>query len=246
MCPSACNAAGTDCNACVAGETMCSNGCQNLNNDPDNCGMCGHICSDPPVVGSGSATCSGTACGFVCNAGYLKCGGGTTYCQVASWGFEGSTTDGFANASNGPTAVTSISVSGSVFHAGAQALAIKINAQGEGAARRFDVALRLCGGNGYVPANAQTVTAWFYLSPDSDTVPPPDPNSLIGERLLTSTGGGGNTTSPLNPVVVGTWFQVSTPIASVGNQLLELAVQGVFGPDADWTGVVYVDDIVIQ
>jgi hypothetical protein len=241
-CPSACNAAGTDCNACAAGETMCPNGCQNLSNDPDNCGMCGKVCVEPPVVGSGSATCSTSACGFVCNANYLKCGD-TTHCQIASWGFEGSTTDGFGIVNNGETAVTGISVSGSFFHAGAQALAIKINAMGEGSARTFAVGLRLCGGNGYVPANAQTVSAWFYLSPDSDTAPPPNPGTQIGEYLTTSTGGGGNTTSP---VPLATWFQVSTPIASVGSQLLELAVQGVFGPGVDWTGVVYVDDIVIQ
>ncbi len=241
-CPSACNAAGTDCNACVGGETMCSNGCQNLSNDPDNCGMCGKVCAEPPVVGSGSATCSASACGFVCNASYLKCSG-TTYCQTPSWGFEGNTTDGFANANNGQTAVTSISVSGSVFHSGAQALAIKINAQGQGASRTFDVGLRVCGGNGHLPANAQTVSAWFYLSPDSDTVPAPDGSSQVGEHLTTSTGAGGNTQSP---VPVGSWFQVSTPIASVGSQLLEVALQGVFGPDADWAGVVYVDDIVIQ
>jgi hypothetical protein len=178
----------------------------------------------------------------VCNASYLKCSG-TTYCQVPSWGFEGNTTDGFANANNGQTAVTSISVSGSVFHSGAQALAIKINAQGQGASRTFDVGIRLCGGNGHLPANAQTVSAWFYLSPDSDTVPAPDPTSQVGELLTTSAGAGGNTTSP---VPVGTWFQVSTPIASVGSQLLEVALQGVFGPGADWAGVVYVDDVVIQ
>jgi hypothetical protein len=241
-CPSACNAAGTDCNACAAGETMCSNGCQNLSNDPDNCGMCGHVCPDPPVVGSGSATCGGSSCGFVCNATYLKCGG-TTYCQGAAWGFEGSTTDGFSNVSNGQTAVTSISVSGSVFHSGAQALAIKINAQGDGAARAFEVGLRLCGGNGYVPANAQTVSAWFYLSPDADSVPPPGDSSQIGEHLTTSTAAGGNTTSALT---VNTWFQVSTPIASIGSQLIDVALQGVFGPESDWSGVVYVDDIVIQ
>ena len=144
---------------------------------------------------------------------------------------------------NGETAVTGISVSASVFHSGAQALAIKINAQGEGATRTFAVGLRLCGGNGYVPANAQTVSAWFYLSPDSEAGPPPHPSSQIGEHLTTSTGGGGNTQSP---VPVGTWFQVSTPIASVGSQLLELAVQGAFGASSDWAGVVYVDDIVIQ
>jgi hypothetical protein len=221
---------------------MCPNGCQNLNNDPDNCGMCGHVCPDPPVVGSGSATCSGTGCGLVCNAGYLKCGG-TAYCQIAGWDFEGSTTDGFGIVNNGETAVTSISVSGSMSHSGAQALAIKVNAQGVGASRAFEVGLRLCGGNGFVPANAQTVSAWFYLSPDSDAVPPPDGASQIGEHLTTNTGGGGNTS---NPVMTGIWFQVSTPIASIGNQLVQLAVQGVFGPDADWSGVVYVDDIVIQ
>ena len=59
----------------------------------------------------------------------------------------------------------------------------------------------------------------------------------------TSTGVGGNTASP---VPIGTWFQVSTPIASVGSQLLELSLQGTFGTDADWTGVLYVDDILIQ
>jgi len=242
-CPSACNAAGTDCNACAGGETMCSNGCQNLNNDPDNCGMCGRVCADPPVAGSGSATCGSSGCGFVCNASYLKCGGGATYCQIASWGFEGTTSEGFGNVNNGPSAVTSISVSGSVFHSGAQALAIRINAHGDGGARTFVVGLRVCGGNGFVPANAQTVSAWFYLSPDPDTAPPPDATSRIGERLTTTMAEGGNTTSP---VVVGSWFQVSTPIGSVGNQLVEVALQGVFGPDADWTGVVYVDDIVIQ
>jgi hypothetical protein len=241
-CPSACNAAGTDCNACLSGETMCSNGCQNLSNDPDNCGMCGRVCADPPVVGSGSATCGGGSCNYVCNASYLKCGG-TTYCQNASWGFEGSTTDGFGNVSNGATAVTSISVSGSMFHSGAQALAIKVNAQGDGAARTFVVGLRLCGGDGFVPANAQSVSAWFYLSPDADTVPPPDQTSLIGHRLTTTTGEGGSTTTP---VTVGAWFQVTTPMGSVGNQLIELAVQGLFGPDADWAGTVYVDDISIQ
>jgi hypothetical protein len=220
---------------------MCSNGCQNLSNDPDNCGMCGHACPEPPVVGSGSATCGG-GCGFVCNASYLKCGG-TTYCQIAGWNFEGTTSDGFGIVNNGQTAVTSISVSGSVFHSGAQALAIKVNAQGTGGTRSFEVGLKLCGGNGFVPANGQTVSAWFYLSPDDDTAPPPDPSSQIGEHLVTSTGGGGNTVSP---PPVGMWFQVSTPIASVGGQLVELALAGVFGPDSDWSGTVYVDDIVIQ
>jgi hypothetical protein len=242
-CPSACNAAGTDCNACLAGETMCTNGCQNLTNDPDNCGMCGHICAEPPVVGSGSATCSTSTCGFVCNANYLKCGG-TTYCQIASWEFEGNTTDGFGNMDNGPTAVQSIVSVPTVPHGGTHALAITIKAQGQGAERTFAVGLKMCGGNGFVPANAQTVSAWFFLSPDGDAVPPPDDMSRIGVRLTTNMGTGGNATG--NPVPVGTWFQVTAPVASVGNQLIELAVAGVFGDTSDWSGVVYVDDIVIQ
>jgi hypothetical protein len=241
-CPSACNAGGTDCNACLSSETMCSNGCQNLTNDPENCAMCGHVCPEPPGVGSGSATCSGSACGFVCNAGYLKCGG-TTNCQIASWDFEGTTTDGFGNVNNGQSAVVSISVSSAIAHSGTQALAIKVNAQGTGAARTFEVGQPLCGGNGFIPANARSVSAWFYLSPDSDAVPPPDAATQIGEHLTTNTGNGGTTTGP---VTVGTWFQVTTPIAGVGNQLIQLAVAGVFGPDSDWSGVVYVDDIVIQ
>jgi hypothetical protein len=221
---------------------MCPNGCESLGNDPGNCGTCGHVCPDAPVVGSGSATCSAGTCGLGCNAGYIACGG-TSYCQIARWEFEGSTTDGFGTMSNGQMALTSVSVSGSVFHGGKQALALGIHAQGHGAARRFEVGLQLCGGSGYVPANAQTVSAWFYLRPDSATAPPPDASSQIGVRLTTSTGVGGNTASV---IPVGTWFQVSSPIASVGSQLLDLSVQGTFGSGSDWTGVIYVDDVVIQ
>jgi len=239
---SGCNAAGTDCNVCGTGETLCSSGCEKLGSDPNNCGTCGHVCPDPPVVGSASATCSAGACGLACDAGYLACGG-TSYCQIAGWGFEGTTTEGFGTMNSGQMALTSISVSGSVFHGGAQALALGIDAQGHGAARRFDVGLSLCGGGGYVLANAQTVSAWFYLRPDSDSAPPPDPASQIGVRLTTSTGVGGNTASL---IPVGMWFQVSTPIASVGGQLLELDLQGTFGSASDWTGVIYVDDVVIQ
>jgi len=203
--------------------------------------MCGHVCAEPPVVGSGSGTCSSSTCGFVCNADYLKCSG-TTYCQIDNWAFEGNTTDGFGNVNNGQTAVTSISVSGSRSHTGAQALAIAVNAQGTGTARTFEVGLSLCGGNGFVPANAQTVTAWIYLEPASDTVPSPDPASQIGVRVSTNMGSGGTP----NSVMVGTWFQISTAVASVGNQLTGLAIQGAFGPGSDWSGVVYVDDVVIQ
>jgi hypothetical protein len=240
-CASACNAAGTDCNACLAGETMCTNGCQNLSNDPDNCMTCGHVCAQPPVAGSGSATCGSSNCGFICNAGYLKCSG-TTYCQIASWDFEGTTTDGFGNLSNGPSAVTGIAVNTARHHGGAQALAIGIDAKNGSAERNFDVGVTLCGGSGSVPANAQTVTAWVFLEPASDTVPDPDPNSQIRVHLTTGTGEGGTS----NPIVVGQWFQISTSISSIGSQLLQLGVQGGFGPGPDWSGTIYVDDISIQ
>ena len=85
------------------------------------------------------------------------------------------------------------------------------------------------------------MTAWFYLSPDSDTGPPLHPSSEFGEHLTTSANDGGNTT---NNWEIGKWFQVSTPITSVGNQLIQLAVVGMFG--GDWAGTVYVDDISIQ
>jgi hypothetical protein len=218
---------------------MCPNGCQNLSNDPDNCGMCGNICAEPPVVGSGSATCSTSTCGFVCNANYLKCST-TTYCQIASWEFEGNTTEGFGNVNNGPTAVTGISVSNAVSHSGGQALAIKIDAMGQGAERTFQVGLRMCGGNGFVPASGQTISAWIFLSSSGS---PPDDTSQIGLRVTTNMGTGGN---PTSPIPVGVWFQVSTPVAIAGNQLVEFAVAGVFGDTVDWSGVVYVDDVVIQ
>jgi hypothetical protein len=73
-------------------------------------------------------------------------------------------------------------------------------------------------------------------------VPDPDPASQIGVRVNTNMGSGGTP----NAVVVGTWFQISTAVSSVGSQLTGLSIQGAFGPGADWSGVIYVDDVVIQ
>jgi hypothetical protein len=225
---------------------MCTNGCQNLSNDPDNCGMCGRTCTEPPVVGSGSATCGASTCGFVCNGGNLKCAG-TTYCQAAAWGFENDqlgTSGGFGILGNGEMAVTTISVSDSVARSGSRSLAIAIDAKGP--ANSFLVGLRVCGGSGHLPSNAQSVSAWFFLSPSSEEVGPPHPSSQFGEYLYTTTGDGGNLA---NVTTVGTWFRVTTPIESVGTDLLRFALEGVFGgsgPGGDWTGTVYVDDIVIQ
>jgi hypothetical protein len=246
-CPSACNAAGTDCNACVAGETMCPSGCKKLGSDIANCGACGGVCADPPVLGSGSAVCGGGDCNVMCNVGYQQCSGnGSGYCQLQSWDFEDGTTGGFSIVGSDQMAVTSISNSTSVSHgSGSHALAIGIDVQG--AVRGFEVGLRLCGGSGAVPASGQTVSAWFYLSPASDSVPPPHPNSSFGERLTASGNTGGNVTTQST---VGTWFRVSTPIDSVGAQLQRIAVVGTFETDGttdfDWSGIVYIDDIVIQ
>jgi hypothetical protein len=224
---------------------MCTSGCKTLASDPANCGTCGHTCADPPVVGSGSATCSGGSCGLACNAGYLQCSG-TNYCQVASWDFEDGSTDGFAILGTDQMAVTSISASTSVTHGGVYALAIGITATG-GTVRGFEVGLKMCGGSGYLPSGGRTISAWFYLSPSSNTVPPPSPTSFFGEHLYTSASDGGYMP---NATTVGSWFQVSSPIDDVGTHLLSFALQGYFGANGanppDWDGVVYIDDITIQ
>ena len=86
------------------------------------------------------------------------------------------------------------------------------------------------------------MTAWVFLEPGSGDVQDPDPNSQIRVHLTTSTGEGGSPTG----LVVGQWFQISTSTSSVGSQLLQLGVQGGFGPGSDWSGTIYVDDISIQ
>ena len=244
-CPSACNTAGTDCNACLAGQTMCTNGCQTLASDPANCGTCGKVCPDPPVIGSGSAVCNSGTCGLSCNAGYLACGG-TSYCQIASWTFEDGMTDGFGIVGNNQMAVTSISASTSVAHSGTYALAIGVTAMGM-TNRGFDVGLKMCGGSGFLPSGGRTVSAWFYLQPNDASVPPPSPTSRFGLHLYTNSSDAASTP---NNATVGTWFQVTAPLDNAGNQLIALALEGFFDTDGtsatDWSGVVYVDDITIQ
>jgi hypothetical protein len=228
---------------CAAGLTGCGGSCYDLTTNKANCGTCGHACADPPVVGSGSGTCSGGACGLSCNTNYLLCSG-TNYCQLAKWDFEDGSTDGFSIIGS-QMAVTSISASTSVTHGGTYALAIGVSAQGT--TRGFQVGLNICGGSGYLPSGGRTVSAWFYLSPSSDTVPPPSPTSFFGEYLYTSANEGGN--AP-HAATVGSWFQVSTPIDDVGTHLIAVALQGFFDTDGtsatDWSGTVYVDDITIQ
>lgn len=83
--PNNCGACG---NACAANEA-CSNGqcgpacptqicngvCTDTTSDPLNCGVCGNACA-PPI--NGSPTCVNSACGVVCNAGFVNCNGSCT------------------------------------------------------------------------------------------------------------------------------------------------------------------------
>jgi hypothetical protein len=240
---SSANCSGGTC--CAAGLTGCSGTCYDLATNTANCGACGHACPAPPVVGSGSATCSAGSCGLACNAGYLLCSG-TSYCQIASWGFEDGTTDGFAKIGSQP-AVTGLSVSTAAAHTGTSALAIGVTAMGM-TNRGFQVGLDMCGGSGYVPAGSHVVSAWLYLQPSDGSVPPPAPTSHFGVHLYTSSSDGGD--PPTTNVPVGTWFQVSSTVSTVGSQLTALSIQGVFDTDGtpatDWSGTVYVDDVTIQ
>ena len=88
-CPSACNAAGTDCNACPAGETMCPNGCQNLNNDPDNCGMCGQRLRRATGGRVGIGDLQRLHLRVRLQRQLPSSAASTTYCQSEGWGFEG-------------------------------------------------------------------------------------------------------------------------------------------------------------
>jgi hypothetical protein len=241
-CPNACNTAGTDCAACPSGTTACSDGCKKLATDAANCGSCGMVCPSPPVAGSGSAVCTNRSCDITCNDGYLACGNASS-CQVASWDFEDGKTAGFSIVGS-RGAVTSISTSTSMAHGGTTALAIGINAKGT--ARKWEVGPTFCDGS-YLPAMGRTMSAWIYVSPASAATPTPEHDSYAALHLYASTGDGGDL---INPLPVGSWFQVQMPIGDVGMRLQSFSLEGVFDTDGttayDWSGTVYIDDIVIQ
>ena len=73
-------------------------------------GRCGHVCADPPVVGSGSATCSGGTAASSCNAGYLAVQRHHATARSRAGASRTASTDGFAIVGNDQMAVTSISV----------------------------------------------------------------------------------------------------------------------------------------
>jgi hypothetical protein len=62
---------------CPAGQTMCSNGCKNLQNDPGNCGTCAKVCSGSPCT---SGTCC-TPFRTVCTS--QNCCAGSTCCTTS-------------------------------------------------------------------------------------------------------------------------------------------------------------------
>ena len=92
------------------------------------------------------------------------------------------------------------------------------------------------------------MSAWFYLSPSSDTVPPPSPTSRFGEHLTTSTSDGGNApnTAAGRELVPGLDADRRRGHRSSSRS----RSQGFFDTDGtpaiDWSGIVYVDDIAIQ
>src|SRR5271156_4303382 len=77
---------------CATGWTQCGLACVDIENDPDNCGACGHVC--PPGVACSGGVCSGLLEGGELNDGALPDGeyylndGGIAYCDPDSDSIE--------------------------------------------------------------------------------------------------------------------------------------------------------------
>ncbi len=57
---------------CATGRTACGAVCVDVRTNPSHCGACGNAC---PARANATSTCSASACGIVCNAGYADCDG---------------------------------------------------------------------------------------------------------------------------------------------------------------------------
>ena len=55
-----------------------------------------------------------------------------------------------------------------------------------------------------------------------------------------------NTGSPSVLPTTGSWFQVTTPADTSGTEVSAVGVWASFGNTGDWSGTVYVDDIVFR
>ncbi len=74
-CGTACTS-GENCSAgtcgCAPGATTCTGRCVYIATDLNNCGGCGTVC---PPRANGVPSCTGSACGVICNAGFGNCNG---------------------------------------------------------------------------------------------------------------------------------------------------------------------------
>jgi len=248
----ACNPSGTDCSTCPVGQMSCATGCKDTANDVLNCGSCGRVCPSP-ASGTGVATCSSGQCGFKCNPGYLECiatSGTAVRCQQQSWDFEDQSTGGFKSLPR-ESAVRSIGISTRQTHNGRFSLALQIGATGTGATRMFQVGPVLCGGEGFVPTKGRALIGWMLIEP-ADAKQTFGKASYFGMRAWTEKD---------NALVAGAprgyneWFEMYMPIDQTigGEQFVQFAGEGVFTSDIitlpggdDWTGYIYLDDILIK
>ena len=246
----ACNPMNTDCSTCPVGQMSCPAGCKDLSRDVLNCGTCGNVCPSP-APGTGIATCSGGQCSFSCNSGYLQCvpinGANVARCQQQVWDFEDQSLGGLRS-TLAQSAVRGIGISTRQTHTGRYSLAVQIVATGQGQSRVFQIGTVLCGGQGFVPAKELNVMGWMMLEP-ADIKQVLGKASYFGMHAWTDKADG---------LVEGRfpgyneWFESVTPVAPLGGeQLLQFAAEGGLAPDiialpGDWTGTIYIDDILIK
>jgi hypothetical protein len=172
------------------------------------------------------------------------------HCQQQSWDFEDQSGGGIKNMLS-PSAVRGMAISTRQAHEGRFSLALQIAATGTGQTRMFQVGAALCGGQGFVPTKGRTLMGWMYIEP-TDTKQTFGRNTYFGMRAWTEKE---NALVEGVPRGYGEWFEIYMPIESTlgGEQLLQFAAEGLLATDIislpgaeDWTGFIYLDDILIK